>query len=327
MSSEGEKANADQAIAIIAGEPIYERDLAASTATQMLQIHQQEYKIKTQALGAMIRTRLVENEAKKQGISVDKLYEKEVDSKISDPSDGEVAGYYLAVKAQMNQPLQEVQLQLQKAVMSLKIQQARDEYADFLRSKVEVVVLLQPPKVAVDYDSARIRGNPAAPVTILEFSDFQCPYCKKVVPTLNDLLTKYEGRVKLAYRDFPLRQLHPQAQMAAEAARCAEEQGKFWEYHDALFAEQAKLDENTLTASARKLGLDESVFQGCLKGGKFKPQIEQDVQAGIKAGVAGTPGFFINGEFVNGAQSLEEFEKIIDRELADGSGASSRASR
>jgi len=313
--SAGDK-NADRPIAILAGEPIYERDLAATTAAQMLQIHQQEYKIKSQALDELIRTKLVEDEAKKQGVSVDKLYEKEVDSKVSDPSEAEVEGYYLAVKAQMNQPLQEIKPQLQKAVKILKAQQARQEYADSLRSKAEIVILLQPPRVEVGYDSARVRGNLSAPITIVEFSDFQCPYCKKVVPTLKNLLTKYDGRVKLAYRDFPMRQLHPHAQMAAEAARCAEVQGKFWEYHDALFADQPKLDEGGLSATARKLGLDENSFQACLKEGKFKLQIEQDVQDGTKAGVVGTPGFFINGEFVNGAQSQEEFEKIIERELA-----------
>ncbi len=130
------------------------------------------------------------------------------------------------------------------------------------------------------------------------------------------MLGKYKGQVKLAYRDFPLRALHPQAQLAAEAGRCAEEQGKFWEYHDALLADQSKLDEAGLVKTAQTLELNEKSFETCLTGGKFKAQVEQDVQEGTKAGVNGTPGFFINGEFVNGTQTEGEFEKIIERELA-----------
>ncbi len=114
-----------------------------------------------------------------------------------------------------------------------------------------------------------------------------------------------------------MRTLHPEAETAAEASRCAGEQGKFWEYHDALFAtDQPKLDEAGLTATARNVGLEEKSFGGCLAAGKFKAQIEQDSQDGTRAGVAGTPGFFINGVFVNGNQLQVEFEKIIDRELA-----------
>jgi len=310
------KSGSDHPIAIVAGESIYERDLAGATAGQLLQLRQQEYKLKTQALEELIRKKVVELEARKQGLSADQLYEKEVDAKVPDPSDAELEGYYLAVKSQVNQPFQEMKPAIQKIVKKLKTEQARQDYADSLRAKDQVVVLLSPPIVEVGFDAARVRGNPGAPVTIVEFSDFQCPYCKKAAATLKDLLAKYEGRVKLAYRDFPMRQLHSQAQMAAEASRCAEEQGKFWEFHDAMFADQTRLDQPGLTATAQKLGLDENSFQSCLASGKFKAQIEQDLQDGTKAGVSGTPGFFINGVFVSGSQPEGEFEKIIDRELA-----------
>jgi len=196
------------------------------------------------------------------------------------------------------------------------LQKARQVYADSLRAKIDVAVLLRPPSVTVAYDPARVKGDPKAPVTIVEFSDFQCPYCKKSESTLHELLTKYSGRVKLAYLDFPLREIHPQAQRAAEAARCAGEQGKFWEYHDALYAEQSKLDGAELLTHARALNLDEKSFQSCLNSGKFKSKIEADLQQGSKVGVAGTPGFFINGVFLSGAVPPADFEKIIDTQLA-----------
>src|SRR5260370_395690 len=134
---------------------------------------------------------------------------------------------------------EQVKEQYRTSLKRLKLQKARQVYADSLRKKIDVAVLLRPPTVDVAYDPARVKGDPKAPVTIVEFSDFQCPFYKKTESTLNEILTKYNGQVKLAYLDFPLRGVHPNAQTAAEAARCAGEQGKFWEYHDALYAHQS----------------------------------------------------------------------------------------
>lgn len=303
-------------VATIKGQPIYEQDLAPELGSKLLQLRNQEYQIKSKALDDLIRKRVIEAEAKKRGVSADKLLEQEVDSKVAEPSEGEIQGYYLAIKNQTNQPFEEIKPKIQQALKLLKIQQARQTYADSLRAKNEIVVLLSPPKVEVAADPSRIRGNPNAPVTIVEFSDFQCPFCKKADATMKNLLAKYNGQVKLSYRDFPMRSLHSHAELAAEAGRCAQEQGKFWEYHDALFADQSKLDEAGLEVTAQKLGLDEKTFQSCLTSGKYKAAIDQDVEAGTKAGVIGTPGFFINGEFVDGAQSDTDFIRVIDRELA-----------
>jgi len=168
----------------------------------------------------------------------------------------------------------------------------------------------------VTYDPGRLRGDPQAPVMIVEFSEFQCPFCQKAQATIKELLAKYPGQVRLAFRDFPLRQVHPQAQMAAEASRCSGDQGKFWEYHDLLFANPTKLDADSLREHAHQLGLDESQFSSCLSGEKFKAKIDEDLQEGIRAGVTGAPGFFINGVFISGAQPFAVFEKVIEAELA-----------
>jgi protein-disulfide isomerase len=176
-------------------------------------------------------------------------------------------------------------------------------------------ILLQPSKVHVTYDPARLRGSPQAPVMIVEFSDFQCPFCRKVQTTLKNLLEEYQGRVTLAYRDFPLRGLHSQAELAAEASRCAVEQGKFWEYHDLLFVNPNKLNPAGLKEMAQSLGLNEKQFEACLSSGKYAKQVEQDLQDGIRAGVEGTPAIFINGILLSGAQPEATFEKIIQVEL------------
>jgi protein-disulfide isomerase len=150
---------------------------------------------------------------------------------------------------------------------------------------------------------------------IVEFSDYQCPYCHQVEPTVKEVLAKYGDKVSLSYRDFPLTAIHSQALISAEASRCALEQGKFWEYHDQLFT-ASKLEKDDLIGYARNLKLDEKQFDSCLSSEKYKADIEKDEQAGRKAGITGTPGFFINGLEISGAKPKDEFERIIDDELS-----------
>jgi protein-disulfide isomerase len=313
-------------VAMVAGQPISEQDLLDALGPQLMQLRNQEYEAKNKALESVIRHRIVEVEAKRRNISPEKLIEQEVDSKVADPSDAEVEAYFLGQNP--GGRLEDVKEQYRKDLKQLKLVKARQAFADSLRAKMEVAVLLRPPSIDVAFDPARVRGDPNAPVTIVEFSDYQCPFCKKTEPVLSGLLDKYRGRVKLAYMDFPLREIHSRAESAAEASRCAGEQGKFWEFHDSLFADATKLEDSDLIARVRALGLQEEPFRACLASGKFKGSVDADREAGIKAGVAGTPGFFINGVFLSGAVPAVEFEKIINRELqAIGNQNSTRASR
>jgi protein-disulfide isomerase len=315
MASFAQVASGDPA-ATVAGQSISEEELLETLGPQqVMQLRTQEYEAKSKALDSLIRLKVVQAEAKKWGISAEKLIQQEVESKVADPTDSEVEAYFWG-QNRAGASFEEVKEQYRASLKQLKLQKARQVYADSLRAKTDVTVLLRPPSVTVAYDPARVKGDPKAPVTIVEFSDFQCPYCKKSESTLHELLAKYNGRVKLAYLDFPLREIHPQAEIAAEAARCAGEQGKFWEYHDALYADQSKLDGIGLLAHARALHLDEKSFQACLDSGKFKSKIEADLAQGSKVGVAGTPGFFVNGVFLSGARPQADFEKIIDSQLA-----------
>ena len=304
------------AVATVAGQTISEQELQETLGPQqVMQLRTQEYEAKSKALDSLIRLKLVQAEAKKQGISPEKLIQHEVEAKVPDPTDSEVEAYFWG-QNRAGASFDEVKEQYRTSLKQMKLQRARQVYADSLRAKIDVAVLLQPPSIAVGYDPERVKGDPKAPITIVEFSDFQCPYCKKSESTLHELLAKYNGKVKLAYLDFPLREIHPQAQSAAEAARCAGEQGKFWEYHDALYADQSKLDGAELLTQARALHLDEKSFQLCLDSGKFKSKIDADLTQGSKIGVAGTPGFFVNGVFLSGARPEADFEKIIDSQLA-----------
>lgn len=305
-----------QPVAIVGGQRVYEEDLLPLVQRQLLPLQNQEYEIKRVALERLVTQRLVEAEAKFKGVSAEKLLELEVDAKVVEPTDDEIEAYYLGQQDRISVPFETIKPQLRHALKQAKLQQARQSYGERLRKVADVTILLRPPRVQVGYEQSRLRGDVAAPVVIVEFSDFQCPYCRSVEPTLKALLARYAGRVSLAYRDYPLREIHPQAQQAAEAARCAGEQGKFWEYHDLLYADGAKLDAGSLAGYARSLTLDVQRFASCLVSGKFKQAVEEDLQAGSNVGVNGTPAFFINGIFLSGAQPANAFEKIIEAELA-----------
>ena len=309
------QAKKKEPLAVVGGQAIYDDDLLPFVQGQVFQLHLQEYEIKRKALENLVNEKLLEAEAKRKGVAPDKLLPQEVDSKV-EVSEAELRALYIVQKDQLNRSYDEMKPQLQQLLRRSKVEQARQDYYIRLREQTSVSVLLRKPKVEVAYDPARLRGNPKAPVVIVEFSDFQCPYCRAVQPTLNNLLAKYSGSVSLAYRDLPLRDIHPEAQIAAEGSRCAGEQGKFWEFHDLLFANQNKLYREGLLEQARNLKLDEQKFASCLSSGRYQTQIEQDRQLGLRAGVNGTPGFFINGNLLGGNQPQDAFEKIIDAELA-----------
>ena len=159
-------------------------------------------------------------------------------------------------------------------------------------------------------------GPADAPITLVEFADFQCPYCRQwEQQTYKPLLDAYPGKIRIVYRDFPLTSIHPNAMPAAEAAQCANEQGKFWEYHDKLFSSET-LDDATYQQYAQSLGLDMTKFNDCLTSHKYAQAIQADSDFAVNLGVNSTPTFFVNGLAIIGAQPLSSFTNVIDKELA-----------
>lgn len=305
-----------QPVALVGGHPIYEDDLLPFVQAQVFQLRLQEHELKSKALENLVNQRLLEGEARKKGIPLANVLEREVDAKVPEPSEAELQALYIVQKDVLKKPFDELRPQLYQLLKQAKLQQARQDYYRQLREQAGVSIFLPRPRIEVAHDPARLRGSPRAALVILEFSDFQCPYCRSVQPTLKSLLAKYEGRVSLGYRDLPLRDIHPQAQLAAEASRCAGDQGKFWEYHDLLFENPGKLHREGLVEQARALNLDQKRFDSCLSSGKYKAQIEEDRQLGLRAGVTGTPGFIINGNLLTGNLPLDAFEKAIQEGLA-----------
>jgi protein-disulfide isomerase len=169
-------------------------------------------------------------------------------------------------------------------------------------------------KVNIKVGDAPVKGPATAPVTLIEFSDFQCPFCSRVNPTLKEIEEQYKGKIKIAFRNLPL-PFHDKAHLAAEAALAANEQGKFWPMHDKLFANQQALDRPALDKYAQDLGLNMSKFKAALDSGKFKDKVDQDAKEGAAIGATGTPTFFINGTRLVGAQPADKFKSVIDAEL------------
>ena len=209
----------------------------------------------------------------------------------------------------------EAMKQIREGLAQQRQGERRAAFAKELRAKYDVKILLEPYRVPVETGSAPSRGNPKAPVTILEFSDFQCPYCVRARPVVQRVREAYGDKVRFVFRHFPL-DFHAQAQKAGEAAACAGEQDRFWEMHDLLWENASKLQVADLKAHAAGLGLDGAAFSTCLDSGRHEGLVERDLAAGQGYGVSGTPAFFVNGRPLVGAQPFEAFAKVIDDELA-----------
>jgi protein-disulfide isomerase len=304
----------DKPAATVSGEPIPLAAVDELVRAQLMEIRAREHQLRTQALDALIAESLLEKEARARGVSEDALEKAEVLDKAA-VTEAEARAYYEANKARIgSMPEDEAMKQIRAGLAQQRQGERRAAFARDLRSKYDVKVLLEPYRVSVELGDAPVRGNPAAPVTILEFSDFQCPYCVRARPAVARVREVYGDKVRFAFRHFPL-SFHAQAQKAGEAAACAGDQGRFWEMHDRLWANAQKLAVPDLKEHAAALGLDPAAFDKCLDSGRHAGVVERDEEAGQGYGVSGTPAFFVNGRPLVGAQPFEAFQQVIDDEL------------
>ena len=307
-------AQARDVLATIDGEAITEA-LADEMAPQIMgKARAAWYEARRSATDEVIARILVEREAKRRGITADQLLEAEVVSKVPRITDAEIKEFYEKNRGRIQGSLEDVAPQIERYLKQQHVQIESSRLITQLRLNSKIAYMISPPKV----DVAAIgpsKGSPTAPVTIVEFSDFECFFCRRAVPLLQSLLDAYGNNVRIVFRDFPM-DSHPGAKVAAEAARCANDQGKFWEYHDVLFANQGKLGPDALKQYAKQVSLDTDQFSTCLASRKHQAGVERDIEDGRKVAVQGTPTFFINGRAVVGAQPIESFRAIIDEELA-----------
>ncbi|MEI7703777.1 MAG: DsbA family protein [Deltaproteobacteria bacterium] len=310
-------------VAKIGTDVISTKELEESVKAELKKLDQQfqeqQYQLKRQALDTMIMKRLVEAKAKAAGKSPEEFVQAEVLARIPPITDAEVQQVYDAAKAQGRDlpPVAQVKDTIVRYIQQQKAQAAAQGYYDKLKADAKVEILLpayRPPRQQVEAKGPS-RGPATAPITIVEFSDFECPYCGRAEETVSEVVRVYGDKIRVVYRDLPLPN-HTNAPKAAEAAHCAGDQGKYWEMHAKLFANQRALGVPALKSYAKDLKLDQAKFDKCLDSGTYAPTVEENRKAGNDAGVTGTPAFFVNGILISGAQPFDAFKEIIDAELA-----------
>lgn len=305
-------------LAEVDGTVITRAEIDRSGGKRLQNLREQLYKLERQKLDEYIGATLLTKEAQEKNISVATLLEQQVNSRVPAVSEDEIRQFYESNKGRIGVELDKVHDQIRDYLREQRIAEKKAEYFKSLRSKAKVATYLKPPpiqRVDILTNGAPFKGTEKAPVTIVKFEDFECPFCKNVQPALATVLKQYDGKVRVVHKDLPLEAIHPQAQLAAEAARCARDQGKFWEYHDTLYANVPKLGAADLKAYAKNMSLDASKFDECLARNKYRAAVQKDLSEGVQLGITGTPTFFINGREISGALPVESFAAIIDEEL------------
>jgi len=306
---------ADAPVATVGGKTITRAQLEKEMAAQLMEVEQERYEVLKEGLDALIAQALVEQEAAALKVTPDDLLKKEILDKVPKPSDAEIQQVYEENKQALGgATLDQVKDRIVEYLTAQKGEERRQAYIGELKKKYKTTVSLQPPKIEVGKGTRPPLGDKNAPVTIVMFSDYECPFCKRAEPTVEQVMEKYKGKVQLYYRDYPL-PFHQNAKPASEAAHCANAQGKFWEYHKKVMAAE-DLSKANLQKIASDVGLDRKKFDACLDKGEFKQAVEVELIEGEAVGIDGTPAFFINGRRLSGAQPFEKFQEIIEEELA-----------
>ena len=273
------------------------------------------YEMRRQGLESMILRQLVEKEAKKAGKSEEEFLRAIAEKAAPAAPEEELRKIFEQNKEAFGgRSFEEVKPFIQARMGQEQGQEVVMAFLDELKAKANVKILLDEPRTVVAAEGPS-KGPADAPVTIVEFSDFQCPFCSRAAKTADQVVANYAGKVRLVFRDFPL-PFHERAPKASEAGLCAADQGKFWEMHDEMFANQDKLAPDDLKGLAKKIGVDSGAFDACLDSSKHAVQVKKNTEDAKKAGISGTPAFFINGRLISGAQPYEKFKEVVDEELA-----------
>jgi protein-disulfide isomerase len=273
--------------------------------------------IRKEGVDRRINQMLLEKEAVKRGLTLQALYNKEVLDKTPLVTVEQADAFYQANKSQFQQPLDQVRSNLMIWLRQQNLTQQEQRLTAELRKNISISYSI--PGVIEPLFSINTAGKPStgakdAQVTIIEFSDYQCPRCGEIQPLIKQVLSIYPGKVRLVAREFPLT-MHPFARKAAQAAQCAFEQGKYWEFTALLYKNQTALDESYLMQYAALVGMDKATLAAHLKSGLHDKAVQEDLDEGMQVGINGTPTFFVNGRRVED-RSLEGFKQAIDRALA-----------
>lgn len=304
-------------VLVEAGEvKITRAELEKREANRLAPIKQQEYQLLRQAASDMMAERLLDKEASGRGMTREALL-KEIDAKAEAPSQAEVTSIFEQNKQRLPTGMseEEAKQEITERLRVRNIGQTRTKYKEGVLAKSGIRIHLEPPRSEVPFPAvAPVTGPEQAPVTIVEFADYQCPYCQRAEPTVQEVLSRYSGKIRLVHRDFPL-DAHQRAVPVSKAAYCAGDQGKFWEYRHSIYEKPSDFSDEDLKKRAGEVGLDTAAFGACFASDKHDETIRTSASQGSSLGVTGTPTFFINGRMLVGAQPIEAFRTIIDEEL------------
>lgn len=303
--------------AYIGDSPITVAELDAKVLKSNMKLAQDLYNARKAAVDEVILDRALGADAKAKNVTVDQLLKEKIAAKVQPVSDADVSAYFETNKSRMGgKPLEQVGPQIKTFLAQQKETEAKDAILKDIKSSANVRITLDAPRAEIKLAANDpSKGPKDAKVTVVEYSDFQCPFCSRGAATMAQVAEAYKDKVRIVFRDNPL-PMHNRAPAASEAAQCANEQGKFWEFHDKLFAAQSAMADDDFKKYATELGLNVETFTACYTSGKYKADVQNDMKEGAAAGVTGTPAFFVNGRFVNGAQPFEAFKALIDEELS-----------
>lgn len=299
------------------GQAITYAELEERAASRLAKVRQEEYDVRKMVLEEMIAERLVAKEAKSRGVDPAALVKSEVTDKVAAPTDADVESVYNANRGRAGgRSKEELAPRIQKMLVDQRTAERRAAFESDLRKKASATILISAPRMAVTFPADAPTLGPAdAPITLVEFTDYQCPFCHRAQETVDKVLEQYKDKVRFVHRDFPLDN-HPRAIFASRASRCAGEQKKYWEYHRDLLKNPTDFSDADLKDRASRQGLNTATFEECYRSGRYDDDIKEAMDSGASLGVTGTPAFFVNGRMLYGARPLSDFQEIIDEELA-----------
>jgi protein-disulfide isomerase len=307
----------DQVVAQVAGEAITMSELEEAKSAQLKRMEQERYDLLRAALDDVAMEKLVAKAAADRGMTPEDLLRTEIQDKVVPPTPEQLKQFYEDNKERAGgRSFEEVRTGLERMLVEQQVAERTTQFNDQLKSTMEFTVFLDPPRHEVTIPAdAMVKGPADAPITLVEFSDFQCPYCRRAYPTVSRVLADYKDNVRYVFRDYPLG-FHKRAVPASVAAYCASEQDKYWDYYESLKGMVGDLSDKDLNKRATDLGLNMEEFGACMASGRYEPVVNAGFEDGQKLGVTGTPTFFINGRMLIGAQPYDAFKAILDDEIA-----------